>query len=356
MAAFPALKSGALGARPLFFVSVPGERGKAAVVEQSGIVYVLSNAREATTVATLIDISARVLRQGEEEGLLGLAFDPAFEENGHFYLYYSAPGPRRSVLSRFTVDPGTAAADPDSEQVLLEIEEPFPNHNGGGIAFGPDGYLYVGIGDGGSRADPFGNGQNPGTLLGTILRLDVGAASDERGYRIPADNPFVEKPGARPEVWAYGLRNPWRFSFDRETGELWVGDVGQNQWEEIDIVRPGANYGWNVMEGFHCFRTRDCDDAGLEPPIAEYDHSLGCSITGGYVYRGAEIPSLAGAYVYGDFCSGRIWALRYENGVVEENRQVALSDSPIASFGEDEAGELYAVTFGGGVFRLAERR
>ena len=283
------------------------------VVQKHGLIVSFPNDDDADGTTTFLDIGDRVNDRGSEEGLLGLAFDPAFTENGHLYVYYTASRPRRVVISRFSA---AADADPDSERVILQVPQPYANHNGGQLAFGPDGYLYAGIGDGGSGGDPHGHGQDPSTLLGTILRIDVSAIDSLGGYAVPPDNPFAgSADGARGEVWAYGLRNPWRFSFDRLTGDLWAADVGQWEYEEIDIVRPGLNYGWNVMEGSQCFSPRaGCVRAGLELPVAEYDHDLGCSITGGYVYRGARLPSLSGAYVYGDYCSGRIWALRADGG------------------------------------------
>jgi len=229
------------------------------------------------------------------------------------------------------------------------VDQPFLNHNGGQIAFGPDGLLYVGLGDGGSGGDPLGHAQDTSTLLGSILRIDV-----DRGtpYAVPPDNPFAAG-GGRPEIFAWGLRNPWRWSFDRETGELWCGDVGQNRWEEVDRIRRGGNYGWNVREGAHCFASAECDSAGLIEPVAEYSHDEGCSITGGYVYRGATLPQISGAYVYGDFCSGRIWGLFSAGGGALAPRLLAESGLQISSFAEDHDGELYVVDYGGGIHRLA---
>ncbi|MCH7706152.1 MAG: PQQ-dependent sugar dehydrogenase, partial [Chloroflexi bacterium] len=291
------------------------------VTEQAGRILVLPNDRDAAEAAVFLDITDRVEDGGTEEGLLGLAFDPGYSVNGYLYVYYSAALPRRSVLSRFSLsrtNPGVA--DPDSERIIMEIPQPAANHNGGQLAFGPDAYLYVGLGDGGYGGDPFRNGQNVGTLLGTILRLDVTDVPGGAAYAIPPDNPFVGVAGAREEVWAYGFRNPWRFSFDElgdGQGRLWVADVGQNRWEEIDLVEPGLNYGWNVMEGAHCFSSGlNCDTAGLQLPVIEYDHSDGCSVTGGYVYRGQAIPSLVGSYLYGDFCPGRRWGVRDDGRTV----------------------------------------
>ena len=318
------------------------------VVEQAGVIHRLDPA-EPERSEIFLDIRARVSRERNEEGLLGLAFAPSFGENGRFYVYYSAAAPRRSVLSRFEVG-GGGQGDADSEAVILEVNQPYSNHNGGMIAFGPDGMLYVALGDGGSGGDPQGNGQNIGTLLGSILRIDVGQGAP---YVTPADNPFVGRPGARGEIWAYGLRNPWRFSFDRETGELWTGDVGQDAVEEVNIVRRGANYGWNVMEGSSCFRAASCEAGGMEEPVAEYGHRLGCSVTGGYVYRGERLPELQGVYLYADFCTGFIWGLRHDGERVTEKGQIAEAPFQIASFGEDEAGEVYILGFDGGVYSFA---
>ena len=322
------------------------------VVLQPGRIVSFPNDPGADSAELFLDIRDRVNDRGEEEGLLGLAFDPQYAANGHFYVYYSASGPRRSVVSRFSVSTDGRRANPGSERVLLEVPQPFSNHNGGQIAFGPDGYLYIGLGDGGSRGDPQGNGQDLSTLLGSILRIDVSAVDSTGAYAIPADNPFVGRGGARPEIWAYGLRNPWRFSFDRATGDLWTADVGQNSFEEVDIVKPGLNYGWNIMEGGHCFDGPGCDRAGLEMPVAEYGREGGCSVTGGYVYRGSRLPSLYGAYVYGDYCSGRIWALRHDGEEVTDHMQIVDSGLRIPSFAEDSSGELYILSFDGTIYRF----
>ena len=325
------------------------------VTEQAGSIRVFLNDQRATKADIFLDITDRVKEADNEEGLLGLAFDPDYKNNGYFYVYYSAAGPRRSVVSRFSVSKGDPKmADPDSEFVIMEILQPFGNHNGGQLAFGPDGYLYIGLGDGGGGGDPGGNGQNTGTLLGSILRIDVRRVSDDKNYRVPPDNPFVGVTGAREEIWAYGLRNPWRFSFDEHTGFLWVGDVGQSSWEEIDVVKKGLNYGWNIMEGRHCFSPRtDCEEAGLELPLVEYSLSAGnCSAIGGYVYRGRGIPSLLGAYVYGDFCSGNIWGLRYDGELVTEQMLLVDSDLLVTSFGQDLARNLYILSRNDGIYHL----
>ena len=337
--------------RPVFLTHAGDDSEFLYVIEQEGIIHRIDPASPGRT-DVFLDISPSVTRGGNEEGLLGLAFSPKFAENGRFYVYYSSTNPRRSVLSRFETG-ADGLADTESEVLVLEVGQPFPNHNGGMISFGPDGMLYVGLGDGGSAGDPHRNGQNPGTLLGTILRIDPEQPAQDAPYAIPNDNPFVGDPGARGEVWAYGLRNPWRFSFDRATGELWVGDVGQNAREEIDIVYPGANYGWNVMEGSTCFRTRSCSDDGLQAPVVEYGHDLGCSVTGGYVYRGQRMPALNGVYLYADFCSGRIWGLRYDGTDVTAQAELARAPFEISSFGEDAGGEVYVLGFDGGIYTFA---
>ena len=307
------------------------------------------------SVYEILDLREQVSDRGWEEGLLGLAIDPY--DAAYLYLYYSAANPRRSVVSRFSI-PGPdspAAADPNSELVILEVPQPYANHNGGQIAFGPDGYLYIGLGDGGSAGDPQGNGQDTSTLLGTILRIDVSEATMEQPYAIPPDNPFAGS-GGSPEIWAYGLRNPWRFSFDRETGELWAGDVGQNRWEEIDIIERGGNYGWNAMEGNHCFRPQTgCESEDFIPPVWEYPlEDDACSVIGGYVYRGVAIPWLTGVYVYGDFCTGQVFGLRYADGEVVEHKLLADTGLRIASFGQDNDGELYVLSQGEGIYRLVK--
>ncbi|MEE8238804.1 MAG: PQQ-dependent sugar dehydrogenase [Nitrososphaerales archaeon] len=334
----------------MVFLTHPGDNSnRIFVVLQPGQIVVFNNTREVDSFEVFLDIRERVNDSGNEEGLLGLAFDPAFKENGEFYVYYTASQPRRSILSRFSVDDfENNRADPESEVIILEVNQPFGNHNGEMIAFGPDKYLYLGLGDGGSGGDPRGNGQNRNTLLGSILRIDV--SDPQVGYSIPQDNPFYGVENVMDEIWAYGFRNPWRFSFDRQTGFLWVGDVGQGDFEEVDIVEKGGNYGWNVMEGPECFSPRfNCRDVGLEEPIVYYSHSEGCSITGGYVYRGSA-STLDGAYIYGDYCSGKIWLLRYDGLKVIEHVLLADSDLQISSFGEDEEGELYILSFDGKIY------
>ena len=336
--------------RPVFLTHAGDGSGLLYLIEQEGVIHRLDPDTPGQA-EVFLDISSRVNRGGNEEGLLGLAFSPTFVDSGHFYVYYSAASPRRSVLSRFTTG-ADGLGDEGSEEVVLEVGQPFRNHNGGMITFGPDGMLYVGLGDGGSAGDPQRNGQNLGTLLGTILRIDTEQTQENASYGIPADNPFVGKTGARGEIWAYGLRNPWRFSFDMETGDLWVGDVGQNALEEVDIVHPGANYGWNVMEGSRCFRSPSCNADEFQSPVTEYGRNLGCSITGGYVYRGQRLTALDGVYLYADFCSGRIWGLRYDGEAVTEQAELARAPFEISSFGEDADGEIYVLGFDGGIYTL----
>ena len=336
-------------------MAYPNDNGNRLFVAlQPGVIVSFANDQNVETANVFLDIRERVSDRGNEEGLLGLAFDPDFRANGYFYVYYSAANPRRSVLSRFRTHVGGSIADPAGERIIIEVEQPYSNHNGGQIAFGPDGHLYIGLGDGGSRGDPQGNGQNLSTLLGSIIRIDVSLLDETDSYSIPSDNPFIGVEGTRREIWAYGIRNPWRFSFDRTSGELWMADVGQNRLEEVNIVRRGLNYGWNTMEGSECFEPRRaCDRRGLEMPIAEYGRADGCSVTGGYVYRGQRLPSLFGAYIYGDFCSGKIWALRHDGEQIAEHLELVDSKLRISSFGEDPLGEMFVLSFDGGIYRLA---
>src|SRR3990172_7052852 len=324
--------------------------GRLFVVEQEGIVRIIRDGR--LLPRPFLDIRGRVI-SGGEMGLLSVAFHPQYARNGRFFVNYTANSTTlRTVIAEFHVsgdDPNVADA---TERVLLEIPQPFRNHNGGLNLFGPDGMLYIGMGDGGSGGDPLNNGQRLDTLLGKLLRIDIDGGSP---YRVPPDNPFVDRSGARPEVWAYGLRNPWRFSFDRATGRLFLADVGQNRWEEINLLEKGGNYGWRLMEGAHCFSPETgCSTAGLILPIAEYGRDLGCSITGGYVYRGTRIRDLVGRYLFSDYCTGRLWSLRESGGrwVMEELLATGLS---VSSFGEDQAGELYVVDPRGTVYQIVPR-
>ncbi len=324
--------------------------GRLFITEQEGrIVIVRDGAR---LKESFLDIRKRVGCCGER-GLLSAAFPPGYREKRRFYVNYTDKS-GDTVVARFhaTVDPDRA--DASSEEVILRVEQPFANHNGGQLAFGPDGYLYIGMGDGGSANDPFGNGQKPGTLLGKMLRIDV--ESKVRPYAIPPSNPLIGKRDFLHEIWALGLRNPWRFSFDRKTGDLFIADVGQNEYEEVNFQaassKGGENYGWNIMEGLHCFRAKTCDTRGLVLPAAEYDHDAGCSVTGGIVYRGKAIPVLYGAYLFGDYCSGRIWGMKRgrEQWISSRLADTGLS---ISTFGEDEAGEVYVADHRkGGIYRM----
>ena len=350
--AFPSLSF----ERPVDFQHANDNSKRLFVVEQRGVISVFENDPKASAKSEFLSIESKVDDSGNEEGLLGLAFHPDYKSNGFFYVNYTANNPNRTVISRFKVSASNPnQADPASEMILLEFDQPYSNHNGGQLAFGPDGYLYIAVGDGGSGGDPQGNGQNRNTLLGTILRIDVDKSEGSKSYSIPSDNPFVgSSEGFQKEIYAYGLRNPWRLSFDSETGELWVGDVGQNKYEEIDIIKKGGNYGWNTMEGFHCFNSSNCNTEGLELPVWEYDRSRGdISITGGYVYRGSAIQQLKGLYIYADYVSGRIWSLDMTNSNSPVNTELFDTDFPISSFGVDENQELYLCGFDDKIYKLS---
>ncbi len=341
--------------RPVHVAELPDGSGTLAVVEQAG--RILSFRRGAPRAeGVLLDHQRAVSRSGNEEGLLSVAFHPRFAEQPYLYVYYAAAAPRRTVVARFRFDTPRRAADPGSERVLLEVDQPYSNHKGGQLAFGPDGFLYVGLGDGGSGGDPHENGQNRGVLLGKILRIDVDREQPPLRYAIPPDNPFVGQAGARAEIWAYGLRNPWRFSFDRQTGALYAGDVGQDAWEEIDRIVKGGNFGWNLLEGTHCYKTSPCSAVGLEPPIAEYSHGEGRSVTGGFVYRGAALAGLQGRYIFGDYTSGTVWTLPTDRPGLQKPERLLATHHSISSFGEDAAGELYLVDLDGGVYQLVPGR
>jgi glucose/arabinose dehydrogenase len=317
------------------------------IVEQGGLIKV----REQGTWSTYLDLTGRVT-DGGERGLLGLAFHPGYEVNGRLFVHYSGAG-GDTVVSEFRG--GGVVGDVRSERILLQVEQPYPNHNGGMLAFGPDGMLYLGLGDGGSANDPQNRAQNLDSLLGKILRIDVDASTILAPYGIPGDNPFADR-GQGREIWAYGLRNPWRFSFDRQTGDLWIGDVGQGQYEEIDRQpadsQGGENYGWSRFEGRHV-HDADREAPGAVAPVAEYDHDGGhCSISGGYVYRGSAMPGLQGTYIVGDYCTGVVWTLDADGSAGYALTQVMDTPHRISSFGEDEDGELYLVDHGGKVFKL----
>jgi uncharacterized repeat protein (TIGR03806 family) len=335
-------------------------------VQQGGQVLRFANNNATTTTATFIDISGRIT-SGGETGLLGMAFHPNFPTDRRVFLSYTATaGNLVSRISSFLSLDGGLTLDPNSERILLTLNQPESNHNGGNIAFGADGFLYVGFGDGGSGGDPhtqngpIGNGQALKTMLGKILRIDVGTVETATTYAIPSANPFAANPKCGPatnaqscpEIYAYGFRNPWRWSFDRQSGELWVGDVGQNAWEEVDLVVKGGNYGWRCREGRHNFNTTGCPTSGLIDPVGEYDHGLGVSITGGYVYRGPQTTALRGRYIFGDFGSGRIWTLLPDNAGGYTRTDLMSSGRSISSFAQANDGELYIVDYSGGLYRI----
>ncbi len=329
--------------------------GRIFVVEQQGRIYVFENDENVSSASLFLDITGRVNDSGNEEGLLGLAFHPRFSSKGYFYVDYTAANPRRTVIARYTKSPDNpGVADRNSEYILLEVPQPDSNHNGGQIAFGPDSMLYAAFGDGGSAGDPAGNGQNRRTLLGSIIRINVDAPDAGMRYGIPPDNPFYgNTEGYRAEIYAYGLRNPWRFSFDTQTGRMWAADVGQNSREEIDIIRKGGNYGWNIMEGTACYSpSSGCDTAGLTLPVWEYGRELGASVTGGYVYRGTQVPELTGTYIFADYVSGRIWSLQYDDVNPASVSEIMDTGLFISSFGTDENGELYICAFDGNIYRF----
>jgi glucose/arabinose dehydrogenase len=327
------------------------------VVEQSGKIKIFLNSKSAASAETFLDISDRVV-SGGEMGLLGLAFHPEYRQNGYFYVNYTAPNPLRTVVSRYRVSSTNQnQADPNSELILLTVSQPYSNHNGGQIAFGPNGFLHIALGDGGSGGDPQNNAQNKTNLLGKILRINVDETSAGRNYSIPNSNPFFgNTSGYREEIFAYGLRNPWRFSFDFEDGRLWCADVGQNRIEEIDIIVKGGNYGWRIMEGTLCYNpSSNCDTTGLILPVWEYSHADGsCSVTGGFVYRGNKNAQLYGKYIYGDYCSRKIWALGAQgiNAAATTNEFIVTAPAPISSFGIDEQNELYVCAFDGYIYKF----
>jgi glucose/arabinose dehydrogenase len=337
---------------PLYLTAPPGDP-RLFIVLQTGTIRVVQDG--ALLPTPFLDLSSQVT-VGSEQGLLGLAFYPDYATSGRFVVHYTDLSGDTQVSS-FQVSADPNVADAASEQTILTADQPYANHNGGQILFGPDGFLYLGLGDGGSANDPEGRGQDLSDLLGSILRLDVQAGTS---YTVPADNPFVGQPNIRPEIWSYGLRNPWRFSFDRATGDLYIADVGQGQLEEVDVgaasegVGRGVNYGWSIMEGSECLDGGQCDRTGLTLPVFEYEHDQGCSITGGYVYRGTAIPALQGLYFFGDFCEGWVRSFRYIGGEALE-----LTDWPalapggsVNSFGEDASGELYLMGSAGTVYKV----
>ena len=334
---------------PLGIANAGDGSGRLFVVEQGGTIRVVDGGRLADE--PFLDISERI-SSGGEQGLLGLAFHPDYPSDPRLFVNYTDVEGNTQVASFHVDSADPNRADPGSETRLLSIDQPYENHNGGAVEFGPDGMLYIATGDGGSGGDPHENGQSLATLLGKILRVDVDATDAGKAYGIPQDNPFVGRNGAAAEIWSYGLRNPWRISFDAATGDLWIGDVGQDRWEEIDVARRGVggtNYGWNRMEGNHCFRpSTDCDIADLELPVTEYGHDLGCTVIGGDVYRGSAQPLLVGDYTFADYCSGRIWTIDSGANELVEPTLVAETGTTISSFGVDEDGELLATDLGSG--------
>ncbi len=336
-------------AAPLYLTAPRGDP-RMFVVEQPGRIRVI--VRGVLQSTPFLDLTDRV-SYGGERGLLSVAFHPSYPSNGYLYVDYTdTAGDTRVERYHVSADPNVA--NRASAKLILSVDQPYANHNGGLVVFGLDGKLYVGLGDGGSGGDPRGNGQNRGTLLGKLLRIDVDAGDP---YAVPSDNPLVGVSGARGEIWAYGLRNPWRFAFDRTGGSLYVADVGQSSREEVDVVPAtagGLNYGWNIMEGDRCYGASSCNQTGLTLPVLAYGHSEGCSITGGYVYRGQQIPALQGVYFYSDYCSGWLKSFRFD-GAVRDQRDWGLGFGSVLSFGEDSAGELYILSANGKVYRLVRR-
>lgn len=332
---------------PVHLAAPPGD-DRLFVVEQAGRIRIIDGT--GLRPQPFLDITERV-GSGGERGLLSVAFRPDYAQSGEFFIDYTDRS-GNTRIERYTVSADPDVADPASGRIVLGVDQPFPNHNGGLVTFGPDGMLYIGLGDGGSGGDPQGNGQNRSTLLGSILRIDITVEP----FAVPADNPFVGEASARPELWATGLRNPWRFSFDEPGGHLYIADVGQNQYEEVNVVDRSAgaiNYGWSVMEASHCFGSPSCAMAGLTLPVLEYDHGDGCSVTGGYVYRGSSIPGITGHYFYSDYCSGWIRSFRYTAGEAVEQTDWGLDAGRVLSFGRDSSGEIYVLNSAGVVYRIA---
>jgi quinoprotein glucose dehydrogenase len=358
--------------RPLWMEEAPDGTKRMFVIEQAGKILIMPSDRNGKETNVFLDITGRKPWVNDEEGLLGMAFHPQYKTNRKFYVFYSQQQPMRTVISEFQASASNPdEADMASERVLLVINKPYWNHDGGAMVFGPDGYLYISIGDGGKGGDPHNLSQSLSFLQGKILRIDVNGRDYAQRYGIPGDNPFAKVPpdqGWRPEIWAYGMRNAWRISFDRETGLLWAGDVGQDAWEEVDVIVKGGNYGWSGQEGFHQFKASQ-EAKNTIDPIMEYAHtpaqakeskfpahSLGNCITGGYVYRGSKIPKLRGVYVYGDYVMGTIWGLRYEGGKVTADGILSKPNPmrKIASFGQDDEGELYVLAFDGHIYQIVE--
>ncbi len=339
------------GLESLTYLTISGTDERLYVVAKAGRVLVIENG--AVREQPFLDITDRVGSSGSEQGLLSIAFSPEYATNRYFYVNYTDKN-GDTVVSRFTAAADLSQADPQSESKILGIDQPYPNHNGGQLQFGPDGMLYIGMGDGGSAGDPQNHAQDTQSLLGKLLRIDVSAA--DKPYQVPADNPQLSNATAS-EVWAYGLRNPWRFSFDKQTNDLYIADVGQNVYEEIDFQPAGSsggqNYGWNLYEGFEPYKG-NADSSGLTAPIFAYSHDLGCSVTGGYVYRGQQVPALNGAYLYSDYCTGHIWALQRDASNKWVNTLLLDSGLNVSSFGQDAHGELYVIALNGGIYQIAQ--
>jgi glucose/arabinose dehydrogenase len=333
--------------RPVDLTGLHDGSGRLLVLEQPGDIRLIQNGQ--LLPDPFLDLSGKAVASANERGLLGIAVHPKFADNGFFYVNYTDPN-GNTVIARFHADKGANKADPGSEKVLLRVRQPYANHNGGSMVFGPDGYLYMGLGDGGNQGDPQGNGQNTRVFLGKLLRIDVNSGDP---YAIPRDNPFADGKNGLPEVWAYGLRNPWRFSFDRATGDLYIGDVGQNMWEEIDFLpassKGGTNFGWNYREGKHDYQGQPPADVSLTDPVVDYSHPEGCSVTGGFVYRGKALPEFVGIYIYGDYCSGWVYGLIHNPDGSWQSKLLFQSGVNISSFGQDDDGELYLLDHNDGV-------
>lgn len=342
---------------PVYYTHAGDGSNKVYVVERTGKIKSFDNSPDADEANVFLDLGSRIDTSYVEKGLLGLAFHPSFKDNGYFFVNYTRKD--STVIARYSVKPGNPeAGDFSSEEILMTFYQPFKNHKGGQLDFGPDGFLYIAAGDGGSAGDPHNNAQNLRTFLGKILRIDVDGRSALKPYAIPEDNPFAgNKEGFLEEIYAYGLRNPWRFSFDGESGRLWAGDVGQDTREEIDIIEKGRNYGWRVMEGNLEFKpSPSVREEDLTPPVWDYGRSEGGCVIGGYVYHGSSLTGLRGWYIYGDYNSGRIWALRLDENNKPSNRELADTDLELSSFGNDGSGELYILDFRGKIYRLEEER
>lgn len=330
--------------RPVEFTHAGDASNRVFVLEQEGRIRVFDNKSSTKSAGVYLDIQNKVSSEGEM-GLLGLAFHPNFKQNGYFYVNYTKRKPLETIIARYKASsPTSNTIDVSTETILMKISQPYDNHNGGKLAFGPDGFLYISLGDGGAWGDQHNYAQNRTSLLGKILRIDVDK-TDKGSYGIPADNPYAgNREGFREEIFAYGLRNPWRFSFDTQTSQLWAGDVGQNEFEEVDIITKGGNYGWRLKEGERCYNPRkDCDNGNLIEPIHQYPRSDGVSITGGFVYRGSSAPLLQGKYIFADYSNGNIWALTFEGNKKTSNQLITNEGGSISAFGEDAKGELYVL-------------